>query len=151
MSRGGSRNRSGPPPDPNSERSEQRGYTLAALPSDGYSGEVPEFPLEDPTVRELDVWAWAWSQPQGCAWSMPSERWRIRSVAMWVRVSVQCESPEASASLLSQLHRFADQVGLTTAGLAEMGWRIADEPPTQSARSGGDDTPSPGRRLRSVV
>jgi hypothetical protein len=27
--------------------------------------------------------------------------------------------------LLSQLHRFADQVGLTTAGLAEMGWRVA--------------------------
>ena len=27
--------------------------------------------------------------------------------------------------MLGQLHRFADQVGMTTAGLAEMGWAVA--------------------------
>jgi hypothetical protein len=27
--------------------------------------------------------------------------------------------------MYGQLHRFADQVGLTTAGLAEMGWAVA--------------------------
>jgi hypothetical protein len=32
---------------------------------------------------------------------------------------------------LAQVHRFADQVGLTTAGLAEMGWKI--EPASGSA------------------
>jgi len=44
---------------------------------------------------------------------------------MWVRLSVRCEDPEAGAALLAQLHRFADQIGMTTAGLAEMGWKVA--------------------------
>jgi hypothetical protein len=55
---------------------------------------------------------------------MPSESWRQRTVALWVRTSVRAEDPEAPASLLAQLHRFADQVGMTTAGLAEMGWAV---------------------------
>jgi len=56
---------------------------------------------------------------------MPSEAWRARTVAMWVRTVVRCEEPQAPASLLAQLHRFADQIGMTTAGLAEMGWKVA--------------------------
>jgi hypothetical protein len=46
---------------------------------------------------------------------------------MWVRLSVRCEDPEAGAALYAQLHRFADQIGLTTAGLAEMGWQVAPD------------------------
>jgi hypothetical protein len=125
MARGGSRNRSGPKADEKSGRSDARGYSLTALPAQGFDGEAPEFPLPNATTRELDVWAQAWSTPQACAWSMPSEAWRTRTVAMWVRLTVRCEDPEAGASLLGQLHRFADQIGMTTAGLAEMGWKVA--------------------------
>lgn len=56
---------------------------------------------------------------------MPSESWRAGTVALWVRTKVRCEDPDAPASLLGQLHRFADQIGMTTAGLAEMGWKVA--------------------------
>jgi len=56
---------------------------------------------------------------------MPSESWRVDTVALWVRVKVRCEDGEAGAALLGQLHRFADQIGMTTAGLAEMGWKVA--------------------------
>ena len=125
MARGGARNRSGPRPDPESFRSEQRGYTLQTLPAEGYSGPVPAFPLPDPSDREIAVWEWAWSTPQAAAWALPSEVWRHRTVALWVRVSVRAEEPEVPASVLAQLHRFADQIGMTTAGLAEMGWRVA--------------------------
>jgi hypothetical protein len=90
-----------------------------------YDGPVPEFPFIDATDPERRLWDEVWTWPQANAWSMPSESWRQRTVALWVRLRVQCEMPEAPASLLSQLHRFADQVGLTTAGLAEMGWRVA--------------------------
>ena len=127
MARGGARNRSGPNADPNSGRSDQRGFKLTALPAEGYSGPVPDFSLPEPTPRELEVWAEAWSTPQACAWSLPSERWRIRTVAMWVRLSVRCEAPDAGAAHLAQLHRFADQIGMTTAGLAEMGWSVATD------------------------
>ena len=125
MAAGGPRNRSGPVADPLSGRSDSRGYKLTALPAEGYSGPAPEFPLPDPSERELDVWRETWRLPQACAWSVPSERWRIRTVGMWVRLSVRCESVDVSPPMYGQLHRFADQVGLTTAGLAEMGWAVA--------------------------
>lgn len=144
MSRGGSRNRSGPPPAEGSGRSDARGYSLTALPAQGYDGEAPDFPLPTATDRELEVWHQAWTTPQACAWAMPSEAWRLSTVAMWVRVKVRCEDAESPASLLGQLHRFADQIGMTTAGLAEMGWKVAvdetatkrnDKPPAKPASS----------------
>lgn len=125
MSHGGARNRSGPAPDPESLTSERRGYSLQTLPAEGYSGPVPDFPLPGASEREFEVWEWAWSTPQAAAWALPSEEWRQRTVALWVRTSVRAEDPEVSASVLAQVHRFADQIGLTTAGLAEMGWRVA--------------------------
>lgn len=153
MPRGGARNRSGPKADPTSERSDRRGYTLTALPAEGYDGPVPDFPLPDASDRELEVWEQAWRTPQACAWSMPSERWRVRTVAMWTRLSVRCEDPDAGAAHLAQLHRFADQIGMTTAGLAEMGWKVAvDE--TAPRRERTDEEPKEAtkrpRRLRAV-
>ena len=121
MARGGARNRSGPPADPKSLKSAKtRAFT--ALPAEGYGGDVPDFPLPDPTGRELEVWAEAWRSPQAVKWAV--EPWRHRTVAMWVRVSVACEDREVSASLLGQVHRFADQIGMTPAGLVENGWTI---------------------------
>lgn len=152
MARGGARNRSGPKPDPNSGRSDRRGYSLTALPAEGYRGTVPDFPLPSASERELELWETVWRTPQACAWSLQSERWRLRSVAMWCRLSVRCEDPEAPASLLAQLHRFADQVGLTTAGLAEMGWRVAVDEVAEkaTAKKVAPSAPQP-RRLRAVA
>ncbi len=136
MAKGGARNRSGPTANPDSGRSDRRGYSLTALPAEGYAGPVPDFPLprrfpadselsEPIHQRELELWAWAWRTPQACAWSMPSESWRALTVAMWVRTFVICEGSEAKAADKASLHRFADQIGMTTAGLAEMGWKVA--------------------------
>jgi hypothetical protein len=136
MARGGARNRSGPAASESSGRSDRRGYSLTALPAEGYTGPIPEFPLPAPSERELEVWAAAWRSPQAAAWAMPSEAWRQRTVALWVRTSVRCEDPDAGAALLGQVHRFADQIGMTTAGLAEMGWKIAvDEVAKRAAES----------------
>jgi hypothetical protein len=170
MPRGGARNRSGPPPDPESGRSDQRQYSLTALPAEGFQGPAPKYPLPAPAgldsddeavrqaaralrKRELELWREVWRTPQACAWSMPSEQWRQRTVAMWVRLSVRCEQADASASLLGQLHRFADQIGLTTAGLAEMGWRVAEDEVAKRAVERGAEGPTPAsraRRLRAV-
>ena len=150
MPRGGARNRSGPPPSESSARSERRGFSLTALPAEGYDGPVPEFPLPSPSFRELEVWAQVWRSPQACAWAMPSEMWRADTVAMWVRTKVRCEARDAGPSLLGQLHRFADQIGLTTAGLREMGWKVAvDELAAHSAPPAATEAP-PTRRLRSA-
>lgn len=151
MARGGARNRSGPQADPNSGRSERRGIKFTALPATGYDGPVPEWPLSTRTVyrweyedkrrfqvpdedatkavaeREAELWEWAWRTPQAWAWSQPSESWRIHTIAMWVRTFVLCESSEATAADKGAVHRFADQIGMTPAGLRENGWAIATD------------------------
>lgn len=153
MASGGARNRSGPKADPKSGRSDQRSYSLTALPAEGFTGPVPKFPLPGVTKRESEVWAAAWRTPQACAWSLPSEAWRVRTVAMWVRLSVRCEAADAPASLLAQVHRFADQIGMTTAGLAEMGWKVAvDQVGAKRAETGAKVArPKRERRLAPVA
>lgn len=152
MARGGARNRSGPQADPNSGRSERRGIKLTALPSDGYDGDVPDWPLEpEMTTTEESYWAAAWRMPQAWAWSQPSEQWRIPSVARWVRLAVRCDELDAGAAHLAQLHRFADQIGMTPAGLKENGWAIVtDEVGEKRADRKPEDQPKRERRLRAA-
>lgn len=156
--------RSGPPKDPNSLKSQKLGVVFTALPSEGYQGEAPEFPLPKRLVwnvwfegsgrnrerhverddgatesvweREQALWAWAWSTPQACAWAV--ESWRWQSVAMWVRTFVICEGSEATAADKGSLHRFADDIGLTPAGLKNNGWAIARD---ETAAKRGETQP----------
>lgn len=179
MARGGARNRSGPQPEQGSARSERRGVRFTALPASGYDGEPPEFPLpkriawttlsdEGTKVRERDdsetdviaereaeLWAWAWRTPQACAWAQPSEAWRLHTIAMWVRTHVLCESSEATAADKGSLHRFADQIGMTPAGLRENGWAIATDELSakaadREAEAAEPEPPSRPRRLRAA-
>lgn len=128
MPAGGARgHRTGPPPDPTSGRSERRGFKVTALPAEGYQGPIPPFPLTHQSPRESHWWEWAWRTPQAAAWAMPSQAWRVPIVAQWCRVFARCEEPEVSPGVLVQLHRLGDQVGLTTAGLREIGWSVATD------------------------
>lgn len=180
MSRGGARNRSGPTKDPLSRTSERAGIVLTALPNEGYKGEPPAFPLMPFTVtrveidgkkrtkvtdddatemfreREAELWALVWTYPQACAWAL--EPWRWTTVAMWVRNQVVCERTQATAADKAAIHRYADQIGMTPAGLKENGWKIAEvqvgagalrvvEEPAAEASPAVEEPPAP-RRLR---
>jgi hypothetical protein len=123
MTSGGARNRSGPQPDPNSATSERRGLQFKLLPREGFTGRVPAFPLPKPSARERAVWTQLWRTPQAAMWDL--ERWRMPSIGLYCRLFVRAESPESSSSLVAQLHRLADQLGLTPAGLKENGWRMS--------------------------
>lgn len=176
MAKGGARNRSGPQASPTSGRSDRRGLSLTDLPREGYSGAAPEFPLmarvvmrtefgekgaryeivdQDATAdfreREADLWAWAWSTPQAAAWSR--ESWRWQAVAHWVRTSVICESGGSTAADRGSLHRFADQIGMTPAGLRENGWAVATDEVAEARESTSEPRAAkaaPTRRLRAV-
>lgn len=166
MPQGGARIRSGPQPDPNSLTSARRGLTFTALPAEGYDGDRPPFPLPKIDVydvymegktrvkefdekatealrkRELELWRWAWRTPQAAAWS--AEPWRWDTVAMWVRTRVACEQGTATAADKNSLHRFADQIGLTPAGLRENGWKIApDQVASKRAEKGPSESAAP--------
>lgn len=172
MSRGGARNRSGPAKDPTSRTSERQGYTLTALPAAGYAEQPPPFPLsriqrfliiEKMKIpdskgtnafrrREMAVWRDHWKTPQACAWSM--QPWRWETIAEFCRLKTVVElEPDANASLVSQLHRYRDQIGLTPAGLRENGWAITtNELAEKAAEKSQQETAAPKRerRLRSV-
>lgn len=177
MPRGGARNRSGPAPDPTSGRSDRRGLRLDALPAEGYSGEIPPFPLPkikvfdvyfedkrrvkdfdiEATVarydREIELWAQIWRTPQGAAWAR--EPWRWQTIAMYVRTMVVCESGDATAADKNSVHRFGDQIGMTPAGLKENGWKIADDEvaakrSAEPATAFEDDPDDPRGRLTVV-
>lgn len=173
MASGGARNRSGPQADPTSGRSDRRGYTLAALPSEGFTGVVPEFPLQPIVLfteyfvdkvkvkerddeetesfrsREADIWAEAWTTPQACAWSMESWRWPI--VGEYCRLKTVIEfDPSASAALVGQLHRYRDQLGLTPAGLKDNGWAISVDEVAGKRDEKTAEVAVPTRRLRAL-
>lgn len=70
---------------------------------------------------------------------------------MYVRTFVVCEGAEATAADKGSLHRFADQIGMTTAGLAEMGWRVAvDQLAEREEPAAEPEHPKRARRLRAV-
>ena len=147
-----------------------------ALPAEGYDGPAPSWPLprrvvlrwesegkarwqapdadatESVAERERELWLWAWRTPQAAAWAKPSESWRLPLVAMWVRTFVLCESSEATAADKNSLHRFADQIGMTPAGLKENGWAVArDEVGEKRAAQPDAPAVAPQRRLRAVA
>lgn len=175
MARGGARNRSGPQPDPNSGRSDRRGLKFGQLPAEGFAGDVPDFPIpqmdrfiievdkdgkrfrvknadasHELRSRELEIWAEAWAMPQASMWAR--ESWRWPTVAEFCRLKAVVEmEPDANASLVAQLHRFRDQIGLTPAGLRENGWSIvSDELESRRAPVAEVKSAAPVRRLRAV-
>ena len=176
MTSGGARARSGPPPDPTSARSDARGIKFTALPASGYDGPAPAFPLPRRVVsrweyeekrkyqvpdveateavadREAELWAWLWTTPQACAWAQPSERWRLHIIGMYVRTFVICEGPDATAADKGSLHRFADDIGMTPAGLRVNGWQIAVDKLAEKRadKVAGQPVAKPQRRLRSA-
>src|SRR5690349_6676202 len=96
---------SGPAPDPNSGRSDRRGLSVTALPSEGYVGEAPKLVdfLPDVTPRHETIWAQLWATPQACAWAVESWRWPV--VADLVRCMVRSQDPEAPAAWTTSIRQ----------------------------------------------
>ena len=151
---GGARSRSGPAPDPNSERSERRGIPagLIRLPASGYKYRPKKFPLatyevmrpvKDPdggtmlvldeeatkawAKREQELWRQLWKLPQAVAWHMPQNRYLELTVALYCRQVRLCETSEAKSADRTTLQRYADTLGLTPQGLKLNGWIIVDD------------------------
>ena len=157
MPRGGARNRSGPAADPNSARSDRRNYTLTALPREGYRGAIPEWPLvvtEEGPLHDLElaIWEESWRSPEACAWSMMSRSmWRV--VAETCRLAAIVETdPSSSASLITQLRQYRDQIGHTEAGRRFNGWAIAsDNAPIRAVPDAQEEAPKQRRRSREMA
>lgn len=154
MVSGGRRNRSGPGPDPTSKRSDSRGLDdiLRTLPASGFDGTAPKWPMPTGSPRERSLWKKLWAYPQAVAWI--NEEWRWLTIANYIRWQVKSESAEASPSVMTQVNRLADSIGLSPAGLRENGWKILDDSrdpeATEPTEEPEEDQEPPQRRMRAV-
>lgn len=134
MAKGGARIRSGPTKDPNALRRDrdklaQDGWV--ELPAAGRDGPTPEFPLARPTKRELELWDEEWRRPQAIMWEKQGQE---LEVALYVRAVRRVESPNAPATLFSNVRQYMDNLGISAPGLLRLHWRIVDTPAGQVKR-----------------
>jgi len=84
---------------------------------------------------------------------MPSEAWRIPAVAEWCELKTDLEEAR-TASLIAQRLRIEDRIGFSTAGLAEMGWKVAvdelGEKRAEAEPAKSAPAERPQRRMRAV-
>lgn len=123
MAKGGARNRSGPQKDPSSLKSAQVGFVPTALPSEGYAGDIPDFPLPGCTAREAAIWEREWRSPVAAWWATRSDLWI--DVALFVRFSVKLEGSDVKGTDIQGYLRLKDQIGRSPAGAKENGLAIA--------------------------
>lgn len=122
--RGGARGRSGPPPDPNALRRDRKDDApWRTLPADGREGDVPVWPLADPTRREELLWEKEWSRPQAVEWERNGQE---LEVAMYVRTLIAAEKHDATANMRTLLRQQQESLGLSLTGLAKNRWRIGE-------------------------
>lgn len=146
MAKGGHAH-SGPPADPNALRRDRKddaaGWTI--LPLAGRNRSAPEWPIPEPTERELAVWAELWAKPVAVEWERLGHG---HLVALYVRQLVLAEDPDGPVARLTVVRQYAEELALTDSGLLRHRYRIeVDEKP--AARS-TPARPSSRERLRVV-
>ncbi len=127
MASGGARARSGPAPDPNALRRDRPGDQAewTALPADGRPGDPPAWPLPRPINRERAVWAYLWSKPQAAAWEREGDD--VMLVALYTRRWVEAEVRFSTAASTTIVRQLADELGITSSGMARRKWRLATD------------------------
>lgn len=115
---------SGPPPDPNALRRNRLDdrATWTVLPATGRDGEPPEWPFEEISPRQAELWAELWSRPQATAWeAMGADH----EVALYVRALASLERPEPPRDAQRVVRQCADSLGLSVQGMMRNRWKIA--------------------------
>ena len=141
----------GPPPkDPSQRRRRNKDRAadpLTILPSAGYDGPVPDWPLAQQTIPEAGVWADLWRTPQAAAWVRLG--WH-RTVARYVRASTRAEDPEAPPSLMAEARQLEDRLGLSPMAMLRLRWKIADDEVAEARAERTAPAGGSRERLRAV-
>lgn len=147
MTSGGARARSGPAADPNALRRDRKDdKAWIDLPGEGFSGEIPDFPLpkalhfalvfegaaktkvpdhaatEQAWDAEQEFWDKLWRKPQAAMWLQLGLEYEV---AAYVRAFLESVEAEASAGLKTAVLRMSAELGLSTVGMGQLRWRIA--------------------------
>src|SRR4051794_17559471 len=103
-------------PDPDALRrdrpSDPAWTQLTPRPADA---PVPEWPLTEPTARELELWRREWLRPQATEWEKNDE---VQGVALFVRLLAQGEKPNAPVTIHKYLREWRHELGISANGAA---------------------------------
>lgn len=125
MVSGGARRSSGPAPDPAALRRDRKDDAAwVTLPSGGFDGSVPDFPLSGALKSEVDLWSRLWVKPQGAMWSRLGLEFEV---AAYVRAFLESVEPEASAGLKTAVLRMAGEIGLSLPGMHSLRWKFSTD------------------------
>lgn len=154
MGKGGARTNSGPAKDPKSGRSERAGYSMTALPNEGYTGRIPGLNqyIPKPTARHRASWEELWRQPQACMWI--GERWKWPQVARLVQLRYRAEG-DCPATIFNEILKLETKLGLNDEGMRFLGWavavdQVADQAAKATREAAEDDDEEVPRRLSAV-
>lgn len=121
----GGHGRSGPPADPNALRRDRKDdKEWVSLPSEGFAGVVPDFPLPDAYASESALWARLWRKPQAVMWARLELEYQV---AAYVRAYLESVQEKASAGLKTAVLRMEAELGLSTVGMGQLRWRIVSD------------------------
>src|SRR3954454_22852961 len=82
---------------------------------------VPEWPLTEPTARELELWCREWQRPQSNEWEKNDE---VQGVALFVRLLAQGEKPNAPVTIHKYLREWRHELGISANGAATRRWKM---------------------------
>lgn len=121
MPSGGARVNSGPAPDPNALARERDAGEWTIIPAGERPGDAPEWPLMEPSVRELTLWVDLWKKPQSRMWERFGQQ---IDVALYIRRLAEAEEPGSKVTVGTLVRQMADSLGLTTPGMRNNRWKI---------------------------
>jgi hypothetical protein len=137
--------RPGPAPKHPSQRVRRGSANTArrGLPAGGYTGPIPQWPLDENPVTEAEVKRWRelWRTPQAEAWAGCSFE---TGLAVMVQLEIRCQRPRASGQHFAELRHARSEFGLTLDSMAKLGLDIQDETPDEGTGT------ARVRRLRAI-
>lgn len=143
---------SGPAPNPTSRRQTgNQAHTWLDLPSGGYGGEVPEWPL-GPSIlvetlgtadRERELWETIWRTPQAEAWARNG--WD-RDVALYVRFFTIGETGRLDEA--KEARMWSDRLGLNPAAMLKNRWRVRPDEVGEQRQQQAKPAAKARRRLK---
>ena len=149
MPSGGARRNAGRSPDPDALRRDRKDdASWVTLPVEGFTGNVPDFPLNAIPVydiywdnkvrvkefdadateklreRELALWADLWAKPQAFMWARLDLKYEV---AAYVRGFLESTSAESNSGLKTAALRMAAEIGLSLPGMHSLRWKFSED------------------------
>ena len=118
------------------------------MPAEGFSGDVPEFPLGSASPQEVELWADLWRKPQAVMWDRMCSH---RTVARYAFLLSVVEDPtrDVQAAILGEVRQLEQQLGVTPKAMRDLRWEIvADEVAERREEKAQPAAARPTRRLK---